>query len=162
MVDITEISAMVAATGVLVGVVYYILDLRHQTKIRKTDLVISLMSDYNGREKQQAFVDVTMAKFKDYGDFVEKYGMPFSSRNEVPMSFMMMGNFFEQIGVLFRKKLIDASLISDLFPFTLWEKMKPILEGTRKEYHEPKYYEWFEYLYNEMTKREQKLQQSKA
>ena len=29
MVDLTEISAIVAAAGVLVGVVYYMLDLRH-------------------------------------------------------------------------------------------------------------------------------------
>jgi len=33
MVDITKISAMVAATGVLVGVVWYILDMRNQTRL---------------------------------------------------------------------------------------------------------------------------------
>jgi hypothetical protein len=38
MVDITEISAIVAAAGVLIGVVYYILDMRNQTRIRKTDI----------------------------------------------------------------------------------------------------------------------------
>jgi hypothetical protein len=30
MVDITEVFAIVAAAGVLVGVVYYIVDMRHQ------------------------------------------------------------------------------------------------------------------------------------
>jgi hypothetical protein len=35
-VGITEISAVVAAVGVIIGVVYYILDLRHQSKIRQT------------------------------------------------------------------------------------------------------------------------------
>jgi hypothetical protein len=42
MVDVTEISAIVAAAGVLVGVVYYILDMRNQAKIRQTDLVMRL------------------------------------------------------------------------------------------------------------------------
>ena len=39
MVDITEISAIVAAAGVLVGVIYYLLDVRNQAMIRKTELI---------------------------------------------------------------------------------------------------------------------------
>jgi hypothetical protein len=42
MVDITEISAIVAAAGVLVGVVYYILDMKNQSRLRQTDLVLRL------------------------------------------------------------------------------------------------------------------------
>jgi hypothetical protein len=42
MVDITEISAMIAAAGVLVGVVYYILDMRNQTRMSQTDLTMRL------------------------------------------------------------------------------------------------------------------------
>ncbi len=44
MVDLTEISAFVAALGVLIGVVYYVLEMRHREKMRKTDLVIRLYS----------------------------------------------------------------------------------------------------------------------
>jgi hypothetical protein len=40
--------------------------------------------------------------------------------------------------------------------------MKPVIEGIRKEEQNQSYYEYFEYLYNEMKKREQELQQSKA
>jgi hypothetical protein len=73
------------------------------------------------------------------------------------MSFMMMGNFYEQIGVLLRNKLIDASLVDQLFPvIATWEKTKPLAEGMRKEHHDPGFFEWFEYLYNEIKKREQK------
>jgi hypothetical protein len=36
-----------------------------------------------------------------------------------------------------------------------------VLEG-RKVRNQPEVLEWFEYLYNEMKKREQKLQQLKA
>jgi hypothetical protein len=35
-----------------------------------------------------------------------------------------------------------------------WEKIKPLVDGLRKEYQGPRYYEWFEYLYEEMKKRE--------
>ena len=41
-----------------------------------------------------------------------------------------------------------------------WEKIKPIVKGIRKQLNKPKFYSWFEYLYNEMQKREQRLQQT--
>jgi hypothetical protein len=79
------------------------------------------------------------------------------------MSFMMMGNFYEQIGVLLRNRLIDASLVDQLFPVCVtWDKMKPVVEGMRKEVHDPTFFEWFEYLYNEMKKRQQKSQLTMA
>ena len=161
--DIPSVSAIVAAAGVLVGVILTVLELRHLVKQRKTELVTRLSSEFStSRQFLEAFVDTLEVEFKDYDDFVKRYGKPIS-RNQVPMSFMMMGNFFEQIGVLFRNGLIEASLISQLFPIDImWEKMKPLAEGMRKEYHNPEFFEWFEYLYNEMKKKEHKLQQSKA
>jgi hypothetical protein len=50
MVDNTEISAFVAAAGVLIGVVYYILDMRNQTRIRKTDTLMKLYSSVSSKE----------------------------------------------------------------------------------------------------------------
>ena len=161
MLDIPSISAIVAAVGVLVGVVIAVVELRNLVKQRQTDLVTRLSRDIAvDRQALDAFVDVMDAEFEDYDDFVRKYGK-FISKNSVPMSFMIIGNSFEQIGVLHRNKLIDASLVDQLFPISImWEKMKPLVEGMRKEYHDPAFFEWFEYLYNEMKKREQKLQQS--
>jgi hypothetical protein len=40
-----------------------------------------------------------------------------------------------------------------------WLKMKDITLEIRKIRNRPTILEWFEYLYNEMKKREQKLQQ---
>ena len=54
------------------------------------------------------------------------------------------------------RKLVDVDLIRELFAVRMsWEKMKPIAEGLRKQFNEPHLYEWFEYLYNEVRKREQ-------
>jgi hypothetical protein len=153
--DVPSISTIVAAVGVLIGVVLAVLELRHLVRQRQTDLVTRLSNDiFTNREFLEAFVDIFEVEFKDYDDFVKRYGKPIS-RNQVPMSFMMMGNFFEQIGVLYRNRLIDASLIDQLFPIEIvWEKMKPLAEGMRREYHNPGFFEWFEYLCNEMKKRE--------
>jgi hypothetical protein len=157
MVDIQTVSIAIASASIVIAVVYYILQIQHQKKMRQTDLVTHLSRDIAlDKEALDAYVDMVEAEFEDYDDFVKKYGK-FISKNQVPRSFMMMGNFYEQIGVLLRNRLIDASLVDQLFPVsTTWEKMKPLVEGVRKEYHDPTVFEWFEYLCNEMKKREQK------
>jgi hypothetical protein len=66
--------------------------------------------------------------------------------------------FFEGVGVLLQRKLLDIGLVSDLFGAEVklaWKAVKPIVEERRKDFNEPKIYEWFEYLYNEVKKREQ-------
>jgi hypothetical protein len=156
MVDIQTISIAIASAGVFLAAIYYILQIRHQNRMRQTDLVIRLASDMRSVEVVAAFADMHGAEFNDYDDFVKKYGMPFS-RNQVPMSLVMIGNYFEELGVLFSNKLLDAHLVDQLFPISkAWEKMEPVIKGLRKEYRTQTYYEWFEYLYNEMKKREQR------
>jgi hypothetical protein len=38
-----------------------------------------------------------------------------------------------------------------------WEKVRPIVEGLRKEFSVSEIFEWFEYLSNETKKAEQRL-----
>jgi hypothetical protein len=73
MVDIYEISAVVAAIGVLIGVVYYILDMRNQAKNRQTDLVMKLYSELGSKEYVEAMPKFFLLEFKDYNDFRNKY-----------------------------------------------------------------------------------------
>ena len=85
-------------------------------------------------------------------NLAEKFGL--SEVNEI-------GWFFEGVGVLLHRKLIDITVVDDLFSSPIkisWEKMRDIAEGERKQFGRPQIWEWWEYLYNEMQKREQKLQ----
>jgi len=161
-VDITEISAVVAAAGVLVGVVYYILDIRNQGKMRQTDLVVRLYSAFSGKELQEAYFETGYGmEFADYDDFKKKYRMP--AKSILPL--WQVSKFFDGVGVLLRRKLVEIGLVDELFHTevtVIWEKVNPLVEGRRKELNQPTAYQPFEYLYNEMKKREQKLQQSKA
>lgn len=148
MLGVTEISAIVAAVGVLVGVVYYILDLRQQTKVRKTDLLVRLFSNMNNKDWLEAWEKVRDREIMDYGDYKEKHG--FVEANQVYL-------LHDQLGRLLQKGLIDI----DFLPLETgqikiaWEKLKPLIEGSRKKYDEPKLGSGFEYLYNEIKKREQ-------
>ena len=72
-----------------------------------------------------------------------------------------VGLFFEGIGILLRRKLIDIELVDDMFTMPIkdtWLKIKDNVFESRKIRSRPTILEWFEYLYNEMEKREQKLQ----
>jgi len=54
MVDIPSISAIIAGTSVIVGVVFAVLQLRNLVKMRQTDLVIRLYSTSTSKEFQEA------------------------------------------------------------------------------------------------------------
>ncbi len=156
MVDISVISSVVTAMGLIVGVVFAILELRNLVKTRQTDLIMRLYSTFGTREFLGTFEKLVARETMDYRDYVKKYGMSEAWK---------VGLFFEGLGVLLHRKLIDIDLVDDLFtaPIKLsWESLKPIAKEQRKQFNQPQMYEWCEYLYNEMKKREQSRPQKIA
>jgi len=159
MFDISSVSAIVAAVGVIVGVYLTVVELRHLRKQRQTDLLVRLAPWLNmsSSELQQAYVKVLNLEFNDYDDFVKKFGPPLAEKPE-QMAIMTIGNYFEAIGALLKRKLLDINLVWDYWGETfimLWGKLKPYAEGLRKEYNQQ--IDNAEYLYNEMQKIEQQL-----
>jgi hypothetical protein len=153
MVDVQTFSIATASAGVLIAAIYYVLQVRHQRRMRQTDLVMRLHSDFNKKELQEGYFALRTLDFVDYSDFMKKYRMP--SKSVVQL--WQVGKFFDSVSVLLRRKLVDIGLVDDLFhteALLAWEKLKPIAEGRRKELKQPTVYQWFEYLYNELRKRE--------
>jgi hypothetical protein len=165
-VDIQTISIAIASAGVFLAAIYYIFQIRHQTKMRQTDLIMRLYSTLGSKEFVENDPKIFNQEFKDFEGFMHKYGS-FSKFMESPdyAPFMMDSMFFEGVGILLHRKLVDIELVDDLFSspiITIWEKMLPMTKALREYFNRPQMGEWFEYLYDEMKKREQKLQQSKA
>jgi hypothetical protein len=150
-VDIQTISIAIASTGVFAAAIYYILQLRHQARVRQTDIVMRLYSQFNSLEFTKVCEEVLNREAKDYDDYRKKYGMA-----EVTA----VGMFFEGIGILLKRGLVDVELVDDMFTTDIkwtWEKLKDLTLVSRKVRNQPEIFEWFEYLYNEMKKREQQL-----
>ena len=165
MVDITEISAIVAAAGVLVGVAYYILDMRNQTRLRQTDLVMRTFSpifSMSYREWREYVLNLHLGTldFKDYEDFVKKYGALMSGKPE-PEGMTMILSYFEILGILVKRKLLSINIVYDFYGMynAYYEVLMPIIEGVRKQYNIREFLKNCEYLLNELKKREQQLQQ---
>ena len=135
--DITSLSAMVAAAGVIVGTVLTVQELRHLRKQRQTDLLVKLAPWLNmsSTELLQSYVRVLNLEFKNYDDFVKKYGSPLAEKPE-QMAMMTVGNYFEALGTLLKKGLLELDLVWDYWGETfimLWEKRyQCYVEGTRK------------------------------
>jgi hypothetical protein len=107
-----------------------------------------LYSSYGSEGFQKALDKVSRKEVLSFHDYVEKYGAA---------EFIVIGTFFEGIGVLLHRKLIDIDLVDDLFTAPIkmaWAIMKDSIIEARKEYSLPTIFEWFEYLANEMKKRE--------
>jgi len=161
MLDIPSISAIVATIGVLIGVIIAVVELRNLVKTRQTDLVMRLYSTMSSKEFWEAMNKFMTMEFKDYNDYKKKYasstGFP-----EKPEAIAMatVSVFLQGVGILLYMKLIDINLAARLFrtvPIYTWEKMKPLVEGFRKEGY-PQMFTEYEYFYNEMKKRERALE----
>jgi hypothetical protein len=157
-VDISTVSIAIASTGVLAGVIYYILEIRHQNRLRQTESVIRLSPwfNMNAREVQEAIIQVCSIECENYDDYLEKY-----SEKPENMMLKILGNYFEGIGILVYRKLVEADIVYDFWGDIIqssWEKIKPLIVDMRKDSGDPNVFKFWEYLYDEMKKRRQKLQ----
>jgi len=129
----TIYSGILAALGVIVGVILTVVELRNLVKQRQTDLVMRLHSRFGTREFIDAWEKIRTIEFDDYNEYMKKHGLS---------DVAIVGSFFEGIGVLLHRRLIDIDLVAELFRESskmTWERTRPIVEGQRKQYNEPKW-----------------------
>ena len=156
--DVTSISAVIAATSVVVGVIFAIFQMRDAAKTRHTELIIKLNPalQITISEVIEDISTIMNLEFKDYKEFLEKYGDPLSNK-----ALHSVTGYYDGFGYLLNKQLIDIESIEYVVSGStkmLWDKLKPIIEGMRKQYNLPELSKWFEYLNVELQKREQRLQ----
>ena len=160
-VDIQTISIGMASAGVFFATIYYMLQIRHQTRLRQTEVLLRLYSKVTERDFLEAWKQFINFDVKDPVAFIEKHGSERFFTTDNSMVLMTI----DEIGVLLMRKLVDINLIDQLLhdhTCLVWEKTRPFIEDIRKTYPMPNMARGLEYLYNELKKREQKLQQSKA
>jgi len=157
-VDVSTVSIVIASAGVLAGVIYYILEIRHQSRLRQTESVTRLSPwfNMNAREVQEAITQVCSIEYENYEDYLAKY-----SEKPEHMMLKVLGNYFEGIGILVYRKLVEPDIVYDFWGDiiqSLWKKIKPLIADMRKDSGDPNTFKHWEYLYEEMKKRKQKLQ----
>ena len=144
--DVTSLSAAVAAICVIVGVIFAIFQMRDAAKTRHTGLIIQLNPALKVTMKEviESYSKIMNLEFKDYEDYREKYGDPLSDT-----ALHLTTGYNDGFGFLLNKRLINIETIEYILSGStigLWEKLKPITEGMRKNYTLPELSKWFEYL----------------
>ena len=146
MVDIQTVSIAIASASVTLAAIYYMWQIRHQTKIKEMDFVMRMPSTFLSKEVFQTTMTVRKTEFKNYDDYEEKCGV----------EARQVADFGENLGFLVKRKLVDISLVADRYSLDeIYEKLRPWIEETRRRANNPKLYEWFEYVVKEMKKREE-------
>jgi hypothetical protein len=109
---------------------------------------MQIYSQWNSLESGLQFEKCMRMDWGDYGDFIKYLEDP-----KEAAGFRMMLRFFEGIGVLVHRELIDVSFVDDLMSgatVRFWEKFNPVIEENRVRTNWPQAVEWFEYLYNQV------------
>jgi hypothetical protein len=163
MVSFEEIQAayyMVAATGVLVAAVFYILNLREQRRnmrltleTRRISLIESIASRIITLEGGRILQDLMRCEWTDYEDFVRKYGSLYNPDANAKRLFYY--GTYDSLGAMLRRGIVEAEDLSDHIGtgvIDFWAKYKPVIEESRRRLHGPNWLRDFEYLAGEMMK----------
>jgi len=148
MVDLQTISIVVASASVTIAAVYYMWQVRHQSRMRQMDFIMRMPSSLIRREVFETLATVMKTEFKNFDDFEEKCGI----------EARQVSGWCEDLGLLVKRKVVDISLVAERYNVnTAYEKLRPWIQESRKRNNNPKLYEWFEYLSNEEKKYYQQL-----
>ena len=151
--DVTSISAIVAAAGVLIGVAYYILDLRHNREAKEMELSRMVISDVQSEQGAQRWATIMNLEWKDYDDFERKYGSDYNLDNYAKR--FCVWETYNTLGMLVREKLIEPEVlyrINDVNPCFMWSKFKDLITELTRRYGGGVSYSDFEFLNNEILR----------
>jgi hypothetical protein len=108
--DVSTIATIVTTVSIIIGVIFALMELRHLTQTRKTEIIMKIYDGFGSREIVEAMSKVGTAKFETIDDYRKKYG--FTEVTEIAV-------LFEGLGVLLEQNLIDIKMVDRLFGPTL-------------------------------------------
>ena len=160
MVTLDEIQAvyyMVAATGVLVAAIYYVMNIRTNQKMMKTTLesrqaqmLLTFFQGFNDPAFQKAFNEITHWTWSSNEEFWKRYG---PDSPDKWMNRSKVGAYLEGLGVFVKNGLISAELVDDLmsgYVIGYWQRFRDITYDYRKIHNSPEAGEHIEYLYDKV------------
>jgi len=159
--DVQTVSILIASISVIGSAVYYLLETRHQRRIRQTESIIRFSPWFSIDAKgiQEAIGNVHSTQYTDYNDYLSKYaGKP------EQISLKLLGNYFEGIGLLVSKKLVEEDLVFDFWgdvAESVWDENEKVINGMRKDCGTPYTFEYWELLVKAIKKKKIALNKKK-
>lgn len=139
MIDVSLILNAVVAVSIGLGAIFAVIQLRELARERKTELVISLFSQYISQLAEPYSV-LFSEEFADVAEMEKKCSFA---------GLFKLASYYEAVGLMVKRELVDVQLVMDYLPIAdVWEKMKPWALRYREKTKHPSYWEYFEYLAN--------------
>ena len=155
---IQRILSIAAPLAVLIGVIIALLQLRNQHRLRQLEIVMRLYSSFGQEGFIRHYRRVAGWKYKTYAAFRKR------NNPDDYVFLLVVGVFFENMGLLLKRKLAPIDLLDDLLSGPIleaWPKTRPIWIGLRDEHHHPARAEWFEFFHDAIVQRMAELNRSK-
>ena len=159
MVDYSTLAIVLTGLGLTASILYYAMVLRNTNKTqqlaletRQAQLFMQIYYTWSSRENINIRRELRTWTWTDYDDFIKKYGA--ANNPEAYTLFQELATWYEGIGVLIKRNLIDPAFVDDLMSGdTLWgwETFGSLVRERRVRNNIPFYYEFWEYLYDEVS-----------
>ena len=144
MVDAQSISIIFAGISIGLAAIYYAMNIKNQRDTRQAQLFMSIYSRWHELGFTEVDVEVSSYEITNWDESLERYGA------EGYAKVLVMARYYEGLGVLVHRNLIDVNMVDDLLSESVlkfYRKYEPvILERRRRD--SPQFGEWTEYLYN--------------
>jgi len=154
LVVLQSLSYTAGAISVVLGVIYYAINLRETTRNRRVTLTTNLMQSLVSLDGIRRYRELMAMQWSDFDDFLSKYDSQVNPENWNLRN--LYWTTFEVLGLQYKSRLIDFDTLyatCNILAPTMWKKFKPIIYEYRKRgvYNEL-YLSNFEYLANEIVK----------
>src|SRR4030067_121870 len=119
---IQKALAIAAPLAITVGLVIALFQLRDQNRLRQMDTVMRLFSSFGQESFLHHYQRVTTWEYDTYEDFQK------NAPEKDHISLMVISVFFENMGLLYKRRLAPLDLLADLLSgpiISCWQKVEP-------------------------------------
>lgn len=156
MVDVSVFSIVIAAASVTVAAIFAMFQLRNLVKARKMDLIMRLYLGWGEVEMKKSYSRILAVEITSYEEFTKRHGSYASpEHDQIWTDIDRVCWFVNGYSYLIYKGLADRRDVVDLLGhgiIPMWEKLRPVTEGLRRDLNSPKSWQWFEWMYNELKR----------
>ncbi len=143
-------------TGILVGIIYYIMTLNNTRKnqqltleTRRTQAFLTIVNNILSKEGIEHSKIIRSTNFANYEEWREKR----EKNPEYNTAYFWYIQLLECTGILLKEEILDINIIAQWNPgFTLqfWEQYKDVIHEHRKRTNNNMYFSKLEYLCNQL------------
>jgi len=148
---LANLGEFLGGMAVICGVVFAVIQIRQYREGKQREIALELLRSFQTPDFAKALLAVY-----NMPDDLTKEEIEAHAGEDMHLIYALMTTW-ESLGVLVFRGEVSLSLVDDFFsgPITIsWRKLKPYVSGEREQQNRETIEEWFEWLADQLTKRE--------